>query len=236
VRLSRGATAEILWRSLFIQGAWNFKGMQNIGFVYAMVPGLKRLAADGIEKAAARYVRFFNTHPYMAPTIMGVFLKLEEQGDTTTVDKLKQTISSSLAAIGDTFFWATLKPMIALLFLLSAMLGQPWGIVLVLVAYNSVHAWVMTWGFVHGYRNGPGGALEMGKALSVDRTRKIAYAIPLLAGMTLASLSGWQGAGSGLAVGAGVFLATLVAERFKLGVFWIFYGVFTLTLIWTIIR
>jgi hypothetical protein len=54
--------------------------------------------------------------------------------------------------------------------------------------------------------------------------------------MTLASLSGWQGAGSGLAVGAGVFLATLVAERFKLGVFWIFYGVFTLTLIWTIIR
>jgi mannose/fructose/N-acetylgalactosamine-specific phosphotransferase system component IID len=225
-----------LWRSLFIQGAWNFKGMQNIGFVYAMVPGLKRLAADGIEKAAARYVRFFNTHPYMAPTIMGVFLKLEEQGDTTTVDKLKQTISSSLAAIGDTFFWATLKPMIALLFLLSVMLGQPWGIVLVLVAYNAVHAWTMTWGFVHGYRNGPGGALEMGKALSVDRTRKIAHAIPLLAGMTLVALSGWQGAGSGLAAGAGVFLATLVAERFKLGVFWIFYGVFTLTLIWTIIR
>jgi mannose/fructose/N-acetylgalactosamine-specific phosphotransferase system component IID len=236
VKLSKGAAAEILWRSFFIQGAWNFKGMQNVGFVYSMLPGLKALTGDGLEKAAGRYVRFFNTHPYMAPTIMGVMLNLEEQGDTGTADKLKQALSSALAAIGDSFFWATLKPIIALLFLLTVMFDQAWGIALVLITYNALHVWTMIWGFGHGYRNGPGGALEIGKILSVDRARRISYAIPLLAGMVLVALSGWQGIGKGLPVSIAVFLASLAVYRFKLGVFWLFYGVFTLTLIWTIIR
>jgi mannose PTS system EIID component len=236
VKLTKGATAEILWRSFFIQGAWNFKGMQNIGFVYAILPGLKTLAGDGTEKAGGRYLRFFNTHPYMAPTIAGVMLHLEEQGDPEMAGKLKQTLSSSLAAIGDSFFWAALKPIIALLILLTVMLDQVWGIALVLIAYNALHVWTMAWGFGRGYRMGPGGALEIGKVLSVDRARKISYAIPLLAGMVLVASSGWHGAGSGLPLSAAVFLTSVVCYRFKLGVFWLFYGVFTLTLIWTIIR
>lgn len=219
--------------------------MQNIGFVYAMLPGLKRLFEDNPDKAVKRYVKFSNTHPYMAPTVMGVFMKLEEQGDLETIEKLKQTISSSLAAIGDTFFWATLKPIIALLFLLAVMAGRIWGIVLILLLYNSIHLWTMMWGFAHGYRNGPGGALEIGKILSLDRSRRISYSIPLLAGMVMAALpqwelSRWDSAGNDLSTklltSILVFLASVTAYRFKIGTFWIFYGVFTLTLIWTIIR
>ncbi|HQI02420.1 MAG TPA: PTS system mannose/fructose/sorbose family transporter subunit IID, partial [Deltaproteobacteria bacterium] len=236
VRLSKGTIAKILWRSFFVQGSWNFKGMQNIGFAYAMIPGLKRLAADGPDRAVSRYVKFSNTHPYMAPTVMGVFLKLEEQGDLETIEKLKQTIASSLAAIGDTFFWATLKPIIALLFLLTVMADRIWGIALVLVAYNAVHLWTMIRGFSHGYQKGPGGALEIGKILSLDRTRRISYSIPLLAGMVIGALSQWENAGTGLPVSLVIFLASAAAFRFKIGTFWIFYGVFTLTLIWTIIR
>ncbi len=210
--------------------------MQNIGFAYAMLPGLKRLAADGPGKAVGRYVKFSNTHPYMAPTVMGVFLKLEEQGDLETIEKFKQTVSSSLAAIGDTFFWATLKPIIALLFVLAVMVDRVWGIALALTAYNGIHLWTMTWGFTHGYQNGPGGALEIGKMLSIDRSSRVSYAIPLLAGMAIAALAQWGNIGTDLPASLVIFLASVVAFRFKIGTFWIFYGVFTLTLIWTIIR
>jgi mannose/fructose/N-acetylgalactosamine-specific phosphotransferase system component IID len=236
VKLTKGKTAEILWRSFLIQGAWNFRGMQNIGFVYSMLPGLKALAGDGTEKAAGRHLRFFNTHPYMAPTIMGVVLNLEEQGDTATAGNLKQTISSSLAAIGDTFFWGTLKPIMALLFLLTVLMDQVWGIALVLVGYNAIHVWTMTWGFVHGYRRGPEAVIEMGRILSVNRTRKISYAIPLLAGMVLVALPWGKGLVGGLPVLVGIFAASMALYRLKIGVFWLFYGVFTLTLIWIIIQ
>ena len=120
--------------------------------------------------------------------------------------------------------------------LLTVMADRIWGIALVLVAYNAVHLWTMIRGFSHGYQKGPGGALEIGKILSLDRTRRISYSIPLLAGMVIGALSQWENAGTGLPVSLVIFLASAAAFRFKIGTFWIFYGVFTLTLIWTIIR
>lgn len=234
--LSKGTSAKILWRSLFIQGAWNFKGMQNIGFVYAMLPGLKKVHSADVDGPAAKYLNFFNTHPYMAPTIAGVFLKLEGQGDGETIEKLKPTISGSLAALGDTFFWASLKPIVALLLLLTVMADHPWGIVPVLLLYNGVHFWIMAWGFNRGYRNGPGGALELGGLLSIKRTKRMSYSIPLLAGMALAALSLWKAADVNLGMSLLIFIGALAAFRLRLGVFWIFYGVFTLSLVWTIIQ
>ena len=234
--LSKGVTANILWRSLFVQGTWNFKGMQNIGFVFAMLPGLKKIHPDSLDKVACRYLRFFNTHPYMAPTVMGAFLHLEEKNDNEMIDKLQPAITGSLAAVGDYFFWATLKPVIALLFILSVILDQIWGIVLVLIIYNTIHLWTMGWGFAQGYEKGPNGALEIGRVLSVDRAKGISYITPFLSGIVLASLAQWHAIGQGLLGGIGLLCVCIIAGWLRLGVFWIFYGVFTLTLIWTIIR
>jgi len=211
--------------------------MQNIGFVYAMLPGLKKVHPVDAEKAAEKYLRFFNTHPYMAPAIGGVFLNIEERCDEAVVEKLRPGISGSLAALGDTFFWATLKPIIALLLLLALMADNVWAMVLVLLLYNGIHLWAMIWGFARGYRNGPSGALELAGVLSIDRTKRIALSIPLLAGMVIAVLSLRHDTGLAL-LGANllVFIAAAVAFRFKLGVLWIFYGVFILSLVWTIIK
>ena len=211
--------------------------MQNIGFVYAMLPGLKKVHPADAEKAAEKYLRFFNTHPYMAPAIGGVFLNIEERGDEAVVEKLRPGISGSLAALGDTFFWATLKPIIALLLLLALMADNVWAMVLVLLLYNGIHLWAMIWGFARGYRNGPSGALELAGVLSIDRTKRIALAIPLLAGMVIAVLSLRHDTGlTLLGTNLLVFIAAAVAFRLKLGVLWIFYGVFILSLVWTIIK
>ena len=210
--------------------------MQNIGFVYAMLPGLKKVRPADAEKAAEKYLRFFNTHPYMAPAVGGVFLNIEERGDETIIEKLRPGISGSLAALGDTFFWATLKPIVALLLLLALMGDNVWAMVLVLLLYNGIHIWTMTWGFARGYRHGPAGALELAATLSIDRTKRIAPAIPLLAGMVIAMMSLEHDTGLTLGANLLVFIAAAAAFRLKLGVLWIFYGVFTLSLVWTIIK
>ncbi len=236
VKLSKRIMAKIIWRFFFVQGAWNFRGMQNIGFAYAMLPGLKKVRPADAEKAAEKYVRFFNTHPYMAPAVGGVFLNIEEHGDEAVIEKLRPGISGSLAALGDTLFWATLKPILALLLLLALMGDNIWAMVLVLLLYNGIHLWTMTWGFARGYRNGPAGALELAATLSIDRTKRIALAIPLLAGMVIAVMSLEHDTGWTLGTSLLVFIAAAVAFRLKLGVLWIFYGVFTLSLVWTIIK
>jgi hypothetical protein len=60
--------------------------------------------------------------------------------------------------------------------------------------------------------------------------------------MLLMTLPGWQPAGLTCHPGThtacvmGIFIAAYAAFRLKLGVFRIFYGVFTLILIWAIIQ
>ena len=228
--------ATILWRSFFVQGAWNFRGMQNIGFTHAILPGLKHSDPANLQKNIEGYLRFFNTQPYMAPTIMGVHLHLIEQGKEELVEKLKTSLSGSLAAVGDTFFWATLKPLLALLLLLTVFVDQLWGLALALVLYNCVHLWVMAWGFAQGYRLGPSGALSIGRMLSVDLSKLIALMIPFLSGVILCLVSGRSGFSHGLLVGFLLFAACIPAIKLKLNPIWIVYGVFVLSVIWTILR
>jgi mannose/fructose/N-acetylgalactosamine-specific phosphotransferase system component IID len=235
VRMPIRIAAAILWRSFFIQGAWNFKGMQNIGFTNAILPGLKYVAPGNLPKIIKRYLTFFNTQPYMAPTIMGVYLNLHEQGKEEMVEKINTSLSGSLAAIGDTFFWATLKPLMALLFLLTMIMNQLWGLFFALILYNSVHLWAMIWGFFQGYRHGPTGALAMGHLLSVDISKLIALMIPFLSGVILCLVSDWSGTGHGLLMGLLLFIACIPPLKLQINPAWIVYGVFTLTVIWTMV-
>lgn len=210
--------------------------MQNIGFTNALLPGLKNTNPEKLTKIAERYLTFFNTQPYMAPTILGVNLNLIEQGQEETAIKLNSSLSGSLAALGDTFFWATLKPLMSLLFLIIIICDQLWGLFLVLVLYNSMHIWTMVWGFFQGYQNGPEGALSLGRLLSVDLSKNIALLIPFLSGMLLCLIINWKGIGQGYLPGFILFAACIPATKSRLNPIWIVYGVFILSMIWTMVR
>ena len=73
--------AHVFWRCLFLQAAWNRRGMQNLGFAYAIEPALDALYADPArrEEALARHLGFFNCHPYMAAAILGGAIHHEER-------------------------------------------------------------------------------------------------------------------------------------------------------------
>lgn len=113
----------MLWRSLFIQSIWNFERLQNIGFVFGLSPLLKSLYPDPVKRKEAliRHCGFFNTHPYMVNIIFGLVATLEEDKEhgkdvsSEEIVTLKHNMAGPLAAIGDTFFWATWRPFCAIL-------------------------------------------------------------------------------------------------------------------------
>ena len=162
-RVSPRTLARVFWRSLFLQAAWNPRGMQNLGFADAIAPALADLYRDpGLRaKAAARHLEFFNCHPYLAAAILGGAVRLEERvatGDATpeSVSSFKSTLGPPFAALGDGFFWLALRPAAALL----AAASEPFlglGCVLVFVVlYNLVHLSVRLWLFAAGYARAEG--------------------------------------------------------------------------------
>src|SRR5438067_1032257 len=100
----------VFLRSLLLQAAWNRRGMQNLGFAYAIAPALKALYPDPAQRrdAVRRHLGFFNCHPYMAAAILGGSIHHEEriaQGSegAEEVQRYKRTLQGPLAALGDGF-------------------------------------------------------------------------------------------------------------------------------------
>jgi PTS system mannose-specific IID component len=144
--LSRWVLFRVFMRSLFLQAAWNPQGMQNLGLAYALYPALERLYPDHDQRMTAvrRHLVFFNTHPYVAAAIVGGAVFHEERisrGEESPerVVAFKAALMGPLAALGDGFFWLSLKPAVgALCAALVPVLGA-WAAVLFLVLYNLVH-------------------------------------------------------------------------------------------------
>lgn len=162
-RVSSGTLLRVFLRSLFLQAAWNPRGMQNLGFADAIAPALAELYPDpqARAQAVARHLEFFNCHPYLAAAILGGAVRLEERvanGEAApqSVSSFKSTLGPPFAALGDGFFWLALRPAAAL----AAAATEPLlglGCVLVfLVLYNVVHLSARVWLFAAGYTRGEG--------------------------------------------------------------------------------
>jgi mannose/fructose/N-acetylgalactosamine-specific phosphotransferase system component IID len=225
--------SNILFRSLFIQGAWTFKNMQYIGFIFSITPGIRALQKINPQINTKLGSKYFNTQPYMAPTAEGIYLNLVENGNLSDVARVLPSVSSALAALGDSFFWAALKPILCLLCLISGLANWLWGILIVILIYNVIHFWIMGWGFWQGYRNGPNGALSVGRAISIERSGMVSLLIPFLCGACLVVAPGSLKAEYYMAIPA--FVISVVAFYKKMDFLLIFYGFFILILIMTII-
>ena len=143
----------------------------------------------------------------------------ESGGADDAVEGFKRSLMSALGAVGDEFFWATLRPFAAVAALPAALAGAAWAPLLMLAIYNVPHFGVRIWGIHAGLRGGSGIA-------SALQRRPLARALPAL-GAATAALTGFiVGAaasdrswgllpgGGLLAVGASVaaFLALLAIQ------------------------
>ncbi len=111
-------------------------GMQRVGLLHAIDPALKEIYPSPCElqKARHRYLGHMRTHTVMASLLVGFCIALEKniaikKMSADTVEKLISTTATTLSAIGDSFFSASILVFWALLCALS-------------IAHGAVH-WVV---------------------------------------------------------------------------------------------
>jgi PTS system mannose-specific IID component len=161
LRVPAPVLARCFWRGLFLQAAWNRRGMQNLGFAFAIDPALRVLYAEPQRhhEALARHIGFFNCHPYTAAAILGGTIHHEEKAAAgaeppSVALSFKATLQGPLAALGDGFFWTALRPFFGALAAVGALLvGWP-AVVVALLVYNVIHFAMRAGLFWTGYREG----------------------------------------------------------------------------------
>lgn len=183
----------VMIRSFFIQGTWNFERMQNLGFCYALLPGLTHIYGKGekIRGPVKRHLEFFNTHPYMAAPVIGAALKMEEdvasgQMNGEDVNTFKAGVMGSYGAIGDSFFWGTLKPFASLIAVFSSLLDQVLSPFIFLILYNISHLRLRIEGFYMGYEESVGVIDGMKRFNFSNLMKKIKMLTVISAGALLA--------------------------------------------------
>ncbi len=166
-----GQRLSLVVRSYCLEAVWNFQRHQHVGVLFALLPVLRRGSPgrDVLSASMKRHCRYFNTHPYLAPALLGMMAKQEEviQGSrkdaTATIKDLHRVrgmIMGPLAALGDSAFWSALKP-VTLILAVGWVLVAPgvgaWhigGLAAIVFLYNAGQWWVrwkgMTWGYEAG--------------------------------------------------------------------------------------
>jgi len=149
-------------KSFFIQSAWNFERMQALGFTYCISNAIKKIYTDQglLKDSLIRHLEFFNTNPYLAPTIAGVVLNWEEKhalSKENSIDSssLKARLMGPFGAIGDSLFWATLRPLTAIVGFILAFIGIKEAPIIFLIIYNIPAFGIRFYGLFKGYQLGP---------------------------------------------------------------------------------
>lgn len=154
-------------RSFFSQVLWNFERMQNVGFLYLIAPFLDKIYIDKQKRIDAykRHLEFFNTHPYFISSIVSITVALEQElvegkqgASEERISAIKTNMAGPLAAIGDSLFWASWRPLTAFAAVLLVLFNlhlYTWPFIIpifFLVLYNLPHLTLRWNGIVQGYR------------------------------------------------------------------------------------
>jgi len=142
---------------------FNTRGMQNIGLMYAMQPGLFAIHKDpkALRAAQKRYVRHYQSHPFWMPCLVGIFLNVESaiaenRFPPKMLSKVKDTTAYTLSAIGDSVFAGSLLIFWVLLTICLLLSGQSTAsFVLGLsfwVGLQLFRAYTFTCGVKHGFK------------------------------------------------------------------------------------
>jgi len=162
LKLTKKDRISVWFRSFFLQGSWNYERMQNGGWVFALIPAIKKLYKTKEDRADAlkRHLEFFNTHPYLASPVIGVTLALEEDRanglpiDDITIQGVKIGMMGPLAGIGDPVFWFTVRPILGALAASLAMSGNILGPIIFFFAWNIIRMSFMWYTQEFGYKAG----------------------------------------------------------------------------------
>jgi PTS system mannose-specific IID component len=166
--------------------------MQNLGFVFAVIPLIKSAGMKGMEASRVlnRHLQMFNTHPCLTGAVLGSVVKLEEETqDGREVEDLKKALMGPYAAMGDAFFWGAWRPFLAIGGVALIMEGVLWAPLVFLILYNPVPFYVRLKGFIEGYRRGRRGIDFIGGLHLPSIAGKVRWMSVFLLGILAVSIS-----------------------------------------------
>jgi PTS system mannose-specific IID component len=139
----KGGTLRIFFRSLLIQGGWNYRNLLGSGFAWALLPrspGAKTAAEE--QKWVEEHSGHFNLHPYLAPAALAAAAKMEAEGrPVEEIGRFKGAIGSLFGSVGDGLFWNGWRPVTLIAAMGAGLLGLATPVVVVgfLFLYNLLH-------------------------------------------------------------------------------------------------
>ena len=156
--LDKKTLNKMVWRSLNLQGSFNYERMQANGWLYGILPGLLAIHGEGtddLKTSMAHNLEFFNTHPFLVTFVMGIVLSMEQQkSDVNSIRAVRVAAMGPLGGIGDALFWFTLVPIAAGICSNMAIEGSLAGPILFLLIFNvvqfAVRFFLMHWSYKMG--------------------------------------------------------------------------------------
>ncbi len=193
----------VFFRSFFIQAVWNFKSLVSVGICFALVPVARRLCDK--EKVCTKFLKrhlyFFNAHPFFASYALGAITRLEEDRvkgiikDEAQIERFKNALIGPLGAIGDQYFWASIKPGAILTGLAGIALAgdlrvQLALLILALLLYNLPHFYIRLLGLWKGYKQG----YAVVKNLKMEKFSRVAKIYLFIGASMLGAFFGYTAA------------------------------------------
>ena len=156
--LDKKTLNKMVWRSLNLQGSFNYERMQANGWLYGILPGLLAIHGEDTEDlkiSMGHNLEFFNTHPFLVTFVMGIILSMEQQkADINTIRAVRVAAMGPLGGIGDAIFWFTLVPIAAGIGSNMAIQGSLAGPIVFLALFNivqfAVRFFLMHWSYKLG--------------------------------------------------------------------------------------
>ncbi len=144
-KLTKEDFKQINRRSLFtFQLGWNYERMQGSGYLYTILPQLRKLYGDNspeLKEMMKTHTQFFNTSNFFNTIVTGIDLAIEEKegiDGKDTVSGLKAGLMGPFAAIGDSIFAALILTIFGALAANMAINGNPTGIFIWIIAQIAV--------------------------------------------------------------------------------------------------
>lgn len=169
---------KMIWRSFFLQASFNYERMQACGWLFSILPGLKKIHTNkkDLSLAMKDHLEFFNTHPFLVNFIMGLVISMEEiKQDRNTIRAIKVATMGPLGGIGDSLFWLTALPIIVGIGAELAISGNIAGPFVFLIFFNVLHFGLRWFLMSYGYNTGVNAIASL-----KEKTKNISHAVSII--------------------------------------------------------
>lgn len=187
-KINKKDLQRLFWRSIPMEGSWNYERMDNLGFAWAIMPILKKLYPDQKDFADAltRELTLYNVTPYISTFPMAIAAAMEETNsmdfsfNTNSIQDVKTALMGPLSGIGDAFFWGTLRILATGVGTSLAIKGSILGPILFFLIFNIPHYLMRYYGTFLGYGLGTNVMSKIEKTGIMDKVTEYASIVGMM--------------------------------------------------------